>query len=144
MQSWVEFAPLLAAVSRGWRKAFDIAVAEQGFTDAKALPLLVLRRQGDSIPQGVLAERVGIEGATIVRIIDELEAEQLIERVADRNDRRIKLIELTESGRKAADRLEQAAEKIRISLLGDLPPQQIASAFEILRALNEKLQVPTR
>ncbi len=94
-QAWVEFAPLLASTARGWRKAFDAAMAEHGLSDAKAIPLMTLLRHGDRIPQGVLAERVGIEGATIVRVVDELEKDGLIQRIADDADRRVKLIQLT-------------------------------------------------
>ncbi len=141
-QAWIEFAPLLASTARGWRKAFDAAMASHNLSDAKAIPLMLLLRHGDRIPQGVLAERVGIEGATIVRVVDELEKEGLIQRVADEADRRVKLIQLTPEGRAIAAKAERAAARLRTMFLGDFDPEMIDAAMEVLRRLNEKFQTP--
>ncbi|MEN3600855.1 MarR family transcriptional regulator [Brucella abortus] len=137
-QAWVEFAPLLASAARGWRKAFDAAMAEHGLSDAKAIPLITLLRHGDCIPQGVLAERVGIEGATIVRIVDELEKDGLIQRTVDDADRRVKLIQLTEDGRAVATQVEKSAARLRAQFLGGFDLQEVDVAMEVLRKLNEK------
>jgi MarR family transcriptional regulator, transcriptional regulator for hemolysin len=140
-QAWAGFAPLLTAAARGWRKAFDAAMAEHNLSDAKAIPLMVLLRNGDRIPQGVLAERVGIEGPTIVRIIDELEKEGLIQRVADDADRRVKLVQLTEEGHAVATKVEKVAARLRESILGDIEPEAVDIAMDVLRKLAEKFQV---
>lgn len=139
-QAWVEFAPLLARAARGWRKAFDLAMAEHGLSDAKAVPLITLLRYGDRIPQGLLAERVGIEGATIVRVVDELEKDGLIQRVADDTDRRVKLIQMTEAGHAVARKVERSADLLRKQFLGDFDPAVVDAAMEVLRKLNEKFQ----
>ncbi len=139
-QAWVEFAPLLARAARGWRKAFDLAMAEHGLSDAKAVPLITLLRYGDRIPQGLLAERVGIEGATIVRVVDELEKDGLIQRVADDTDRRVKLIQMTEAGHVVARKVERSADRLRKQFLGDFDPVAVDAAMEVLRKLNEKFQ----
>lgn len=139
-QAWVEFAPLLSANARGWRKAFDAAMAEHSLSDAKALPLIALLRHGDCIPQGVLAERVGIEGATIVRVVDELEKDNLIRRIADDTDRRVKLIQLTEEGRDLATKVDKTSARLRTAFLSDLDPDAVDVAMDVLRQLNEKFQ----
>jgi len=139
-QAWVEFAPLLSANSRAWRKAFDTAMSEHSLSDAKAIPLMTLLRHGDCIPQGVLAERVGIEGATIVRVVDDLEKENLIRRIADDSDRRVKLIQLTDEGRALAAKVEKAATRLRTAFLGDLDPEAVDVAMDVLRKLHEKFQ----
>ncbi len=139
-QAWIDFASLLTGAARGWRKAFDAAMAEHGLSDAKAIPLVILLRHGDRIPQGVLAERVGIEGATIVRVVDELERDGLIQRIADDADRRVKLIQLTEDGRVVATQVEKSATRLRAQFLGDFNSQEVDIAMEVLRKLNEKFQ----
>lgn len=113
-------------------------MAEHGLSDAKAVPLMTLLRHGDLIPQGVLAERVGIEGATIVRVVDELEKDGLILRVADDADRRVKLIQLTEEGRTVATKVEKSAARLRTQFLSDFDAEQVDVAMEVLRKLNEK------
>ncbi|WP_343316119.1 MarR family transcriptional regulator [Brucella sp. BE17] len=136
--AWAEFAPLLARAARGWRKAFDAAMAEHGLSDAKAIPLITLLRHGDRIPQGVLAERVGIEGATIVRVVDDLEADGFIRRVPDEADRRVKLIALTQAGQAAAVEVEKSSARLRAQFLGDFDPVEVDVAMKILQKLNEK------
>jgi MarR family transcriptional regulator for hemolysin len=101
---------------------------------------MTLLRHGDHVPQGVLAERVGIEGATIVRVVDELEKDGLIQRVADDADRRVKLIQLTEDGRALAAKVEKSAVRLRARFLGDLDSDAVDVAMEVLRKLNEKFQ----
>lgn len=136
-QAWVEFAPLLASTARGWRKAFDAAMAEHGLSDAKAVPLMTLLRHGDLIPRG--AGRTGRHrGATIVRVVDELEKDGLILRVADDADRRVKLIQLTEDGRAVATKVEKSAARLRTQFLSDFDAEQVDVAMEVLRKLNEK------
>ncbi len=137
-QKWADFAPLLASTARGWRKAFDAEMAEHGLSDAKAIPLMTLLRYGDRIPQGVLAEKVGIEGATIVRVVDELEKDGLILRVPDESDRRVKFIQLTQDGRVLAAKVEKSAARLRTLFLSDIDPDHIDIAMEVLRGLHEK------
>ena len=139
-QAWVEFAPLLSANARGWRKAFDAAMAEHSLSDSKDIPLMTILLHFDCIPQGVLAERVGIEGATIVRVVDELEKENLIRRIADDTDRRVKLIQLTDEGRTLASKVDKTAARLRAAFLGDLDPEAVDVAIDVLRRLSEKFQ----
>ncbi len=101
---------------------------------------MTLLRHGDCIPQGVLAERVGIEGATIVRVVDELEREDLIRRIPDDTDRRVKLIQLTDEGRALAAKVEKTAARLRMAFLGDLDPDAVDVAMDVLRKLHEKFQ----
>jgi MarR family transcriptional regulator for hemolysin len=136
--SWAEFAPLLLICGRGWRRALNIMLAEHNLSDATAAPLITLLRTGDRIPQGVLAERVGVEGPTLVRVLDGLESDGLICRVPDESDRRIKLVELTAAGTRVAERCEQCAAALREIMLGDIPPEQMLGALDLLRKIADK------
>lgn len=137
-KSWAEFAPLLLVCGRGWRRALNLVLQEHNLSDATAAPLISLLRLGDRIPQGVLADRVGIEGPTLVRVLDGLESDGLICRMPDDTDRRIKLVELTAEGRKVAERCETCAAKLRETMLGDLPPEQMLAALDVLRIIATK------
>lgn len=137
-QTWAEFAPMLMICGRGWRRALNNALTEHNLSDASAAPLIALLRQGDRIPQGVLAERVGVEGPTLVRILDSLENVGLICRLPDETDRRIKLVQLTEGGTAVAKRAESCAAELREQILGDLDPEKVAAALAVLRAIAAK------
>ncbi len=73
------FAKLVIQISRRWRRRVDQALANQGFTQATGLPLLILSREGQ-IRQGALVEELGLEGPSLVRVIDMLEADGLLRR----------------------------------------------------------------
>ena len=96
-----EFARSVIGVGRVWRRLVDTALADSGFSQAMALPLLVLSR-GDHVRQGVIAEELGLEGPSLVRIIDLLVADKLVTRKEDATDRRAKILSLTEKGRQRA------------------------------------------
>ncbi|MGO4438400.1 MarR family winged helix-turn-helix transcriptional regulator [Rhizobium sp. RAF56] len=135
---WAEFAPQLVISSRAWRRALNTMLAEHNLSDATAAPLIALLRNGDRVQQSVLAERVGIEGPTLVRVLDGLESDGLIVRVPDDSDRRIKLVQLTKDGMAVAERCEGCAASLRQKILGDLDPQQVRAAFDVLQAIARK------
>jgi MarR family transcriptional regulator for hemolysin len=138
LKSFVEFAPLLLNCGRGWRRALNAMLLEHNLSDATATPLIMLLRHGDLVPQGVLAERVGVEGPTLVRVLDGLENDGLICRVPADTDRRIKLVQLTAEGTKVAERCEAAASALREKMLGDIDPERVAAALDVLRIIAEK------
>jgi MarR family transcriptional regulator for hemolysin len=137
-ESWAEFAPLLVVCGRGWRRALNIMLTDHNLSDATAAPLIMLLRHGDLIPQGVLAERVGVEGPTLVRVLDGLESDGLICRLPDETDRRIKLVQLTAEGTKVAERCERCAAELREIMLGDIEPERMLAALEVLRRIAGK------
>jgi MarR family transcriptional regulator for hemolysin len=137
-QDWAEFAPLLMICGRGWRRALNAVLTAHNLSDASAAPLISLLRHGDRIPQGVLAERVGVEGPTLVRVLDGLEHDGLICRVPDEADRRIKLVQLTTAGTAVAMRAETCAAELRERILGDIEPREFDAALAVLRAIAAK------
>ena len=76
----------------------DQALSDHGLSYATAIPLLVLSRHGENVRQGVLADELGIEGPSLVRLIDLLQSEGLVERREDPTDRRAKTLHLTAAG----------------------------------------------
>lgn len=137
-KSWAEFAPLLLNCGRGWRRALNAMLLEHDLSDATATPLIMLLRHGDLVPQSVLAERVGVEGPTLVRVLDGLEADGLICRVPADTDRRIKLVQLTTEGTKVAERCETSAAILREKMLGDIEPERVRAALDVLRIIAAK------
>ncbi|MFC7692871.1 MarR family transcriptional regulator [Paeniroseomonas aquatica] len=66
-----------------------------GLTEARWLALLALARGGDGMTQKDLAQRLLIEGPTLVRTLDWLERQGLVERRESTQDRRAKTLHLT-------------------------------------------------
>lgn len=93
-------APLgkrIVFAGKALRVRFEEALAANG----ASLPtffLLTSALESSGLSQTELAERVGVEGPTLVRYLDRLCAEGLVVRVPDDRDRRITRIQLTPAG----------------------------------------------
>lgn len=133
-----DFARSVISVGRVWRRIVDTVLADSGFSQAMALPLLVLSR-GDHVRQGVIAEELGLEGPSLVRIIDLLVAEKLVTRKEDASDRRAKILSLTEKGRRRAIKIERSVDGLRKRFLTEVSEPELAATVEILCRVEKKL-----
>ena len=88
------FAMQLAQLSRGWRAELDRRLADLGLSQARWLVLLHLARFDHEPTQRELAQSVAVEGPTLARLLDSLEAQGLVHRKASAEDRRAKRISL--------------------------------------------------
>ena len=133
-----EFGLLITRLGRLWRREVDQALADHGLSQATALPLMVLSRRGKSVRQGVLAEEVGIEGPSLVRLIDLLQAEGLVERREDPTDRRAKTLHLTPTGEAKAEEINRVLRRVRADLLKDIDPDDLVVTFDALQRIEQR------
>ena len=133
-----EIAFLMRRIVRLWRREADQALADHGLSQATAVPLSILWRWGKSARQGVLAEEMGIEGPSLVRLIDLLQAEGLVERREDPSDRRAKMLHLTAIGETKADEIDRALRRVRAYLLKDISSEDLVVTFEALRSIERR------
>ena len=126
----------LVLAGRQWRRTVSDAVGDLGISEAAVSPMLWAGRLGGGVRQVVLAEYVGIEGPSLVRLIDQLEASGLMTRRDDPTDRRAKTIWLTEAGEQLSARIEERLVDLRADVLTGAPPEQLTSMLELLRAFG--------
>lgn len=67
----------------------------------------------DGLNQQQLANTIGTGKANITRLVDGLEKRNLVIRITDRRDRRVRWIHLTHAGKSLRDKLVQIARKAR-------------------------------
>lgn len=138
-----EIGLLIARVARLWRREADQALADHGLSQATAHPLRALARRGkgasSGIRQGALAEEVGIEGPSLVRLIDLLQTEKLVERHEDPTDRRAKTLHLTARGVAKAAEIEAVLGRVRTFLLHDISPEDLAIASDVLHRIEQRM-----
>lgn len=105
---------LVADITRLIRAEMDRQTTEAGvgLTPADSRTLTHAARAG-AIRQTVLAERMGVEAMTLSVSLDRLEALGLVERHADRADRRAKLVVLTPAGETMLAQVQPIAAGIR-------------------------------
>ena len=127
----------LMVLSRAYRGAADKALADYGLSQATAWPVILAGRLGDGVRQGALAEALGVEGPSLVRLLDKLCSGGLVRRECDVNDRRANLLWLTDRGQTTFVELEQALNALRAQLLGELSVQDIEGVLKFYRVLAE-------
>ncbi|MDQ0394861.1 MarR family winged helix-turn-helix transcriptional regulator [Labrys monachus] len=124
-------------IGRHWRRlAHDIVVAH-GVSDAAALPLITMSRLGDGVRQGALAEAVGLEGPSLVRVLDQLCADGLVERREDPLDRRARMLFLTREGRRVTTLIEQELIRLRAQVLGGVSREDLEATLRVFQVIEE-------
>jgi MarR family transcriptional regulator for hemolysin len=130
----------LVTLARQWRHALDRELARAGLSDASWAPLIHLAAGGDNISQTELAERVGVDGSSLVRLIDLLEQRGLIARRIDPSDRRARRIVLSDAGRAEVAQIRQRVFDIEAQLLADLDEQDLARMLDSFSQIESRLR----
>jgi MarR family transcriptional regulator for hemolysin len=123
--------------ARATRALLDARLAEQGITFATWVVLNVLATRGAQI-QRDLAGSVDVEGPTMVRRLDQLEAAGLVTRGPVPGDRRATRISLTSEGQALYQRIRDAVRETEADLLAALDPQEVATTRRVLRQVVER------
>lgn len=126
-------------IARRWRSLLDERLRPLGQSSARMETMSAIAHAPRIGQQIELAKRLGVEGATITRMLDSLEAEGLVERLADPSDRRAKHIKLTKKGQTALAEITAIAEQLRTHLLEGITPSEIDEANEFLMRLLDRL-----
>lgn len=134
----------LLRLARIYRRETDKMLAAHGISDARALPVLHIARLGEGIRQGVLAEALGVEGPSLVRILDQLCAAGLVERRDDPNDRRAKTLHLSDEGRALAAVIETQLDGLRAGFLRGVDDADLAAALRVLGQFEIALDAAQR
>jgi len=133
-----DFLESLTKVSRKIRTAFNQQVTAHGLTYPRARALFRLTKK-QSMTQTELAFELELEQATLVRLLDRMEQNGLIERRPDPGDRRAKLISLTSHGKEQADFVRSLADQIRKQIFAGLDHDDIRHANDLLDAIGTNL-----
>jgi MarR family transcriptional regulator, lower aerobic nicotinate degradation pathway regulator len=94
---------------------------------------LTLLRDSDGCGQAELAEWFGIDRTNLVGLLNELEADALIERRRDPQDRRRHLVAITDAGREQLARADFALAAVEDGVLGALDDAERRQLFDLLR-----------
>lgn len=86
--------------------------------------------------QAALAEAIGADKTRIIPTLDKLQAQGYIERRPDPDDRRVRLLALTESGRAVKDAAQEAIQRGEERWLGTLPANDRRVFLRVLRQLT--------
>lgn len=131
---------LLHETAHSWRIALDKRLRPLGLSQAKWRALMILGRAEENITQRDLAERLGVEGPTLVRLLDRLEADDWVERRACTDDRRSKRIHLRPRARDLLKQIETIAADLRRELLSDLKSEEVEALADMLTRIRGRAE----
>jgi MarR family transcriptional regulator for hemolysin len=129
----------LVESSRILRNYIDHRAKQRGTTRAQWVVLFRLRAQ-EGLSQVDLAEVLELQPISLVRLLDRLVEQGLLERRHDPKDRRANRVYLTEAGRKLVDDLDELRDAIAGDVLQDIPDDVVATSLATLRELKERIK----
>ena len=131
---------MIGEVSRAWRYEMNRALKPLGLNLSMRLVLLQLQRNPDGLMQADLARSLGIEGPTLVRLLDKLEQKGWIARIADADDRRRKYTVLTSEAAGQVRTIEQLSEALREKMMAGLSVEQLDQCAQVMTRIRNNLQ----
>ncbi|MFI9594534.1 MarR family winged helix-turn-helix transcriptional regulator [Nonomuraea sp. NPDC052265] len=109
-----------------------------GMSPHRVQLLIRLRRDGET-SHSELRRTLGIDGASVTRLVKEFEAEGLLGRRLDPTDNRYTLAALTPAGERTAADLERSHQAHQERLLDGIPPHQQDIVLGALRRVRENM-----
>ncbi len=138
IQLQAAFTGELAAVNRKLRALVDERARGMGLTLSRARLLMELAREDGPI-QSDLAGLLDIEQPTLVRLLDGLERNGMIERRTVEGDRRARRVFLTESARAQAQDILNFLTELRAGILQGIAPEELEAALDVLHRTSRNI-----
>ncbi len=135
-----QFAFSLHDTSRIWRNRLNERFKPLGLRQLKWLVLGHLWRAPEGLVQRELAERVGMEGAALVRVLDGMEAEGLIQRCECPQDRRAKIVRLGKKADPVLRKVLARAQTLREEIMQGIAEQDVRTALKVLEEIRHRLE----
>lgn len=132
------FSAALYHSSRVWRLALDRRLKHLGLGQAGWTTIAIVAKSEARLSQSELAQRVGVEGATMVATIDRLVKAGFVTRQVLESDRRVKQVALTEAGWAVYATVKAEAALFRQEMLVDVDEALLEQVATLLERLVER------
>nr|WP_246606252.1 MarR family transcriptional regulator [Sphingobium xanthum] len=101
--------------------------------------LFLVAFSGKGLPQTELARLIGVQGPTMVAMLNQLAQEGLISRYQSETDQRVTVNEITPAGLAAITDIMGITNVLRNELLAEIPREQQELCIDVLDAILNKL-----
>lgn len=130
-KSHYSFGMQLALLSRSWRAALDRRLSHLGLSQARWVVLLHLARSPELPTQRELAQVVGVEGPTLARLLDSLEEQGLVRRVAVLEDRRAKKVILTDQAQPLIEEIRAISMRLHEEMFDGIDDEELSRCMAV-------------
>ncbi|MCG9912378.1 MAG: MarR family transcriptional regulator [Flavobacteriales bacterium] len=128
----------LAVLSKSYVGAL-IKRLEDSPVDRYYMVIQVLHQAKTPFTQQSLGDFLNVDKVTMVRILDHLSEKGFINRVNNPNDRREKLLELTDAGTKAVKEIDAATKELNCKATKDFTDEEKALFYQLIEKMNDNL-----
>jgi MarR family transcriptional regulator for hemolysin len=130
---------LVCTTSLALQKALNDELRSQGITFRQWQVLACLALMGEEVSLADIADRLGLESATLVGVLDRMERDGWIRRVPCPNDRRKKWIQSTRQVIPVWDRMVECARRVRDRATDGIPAGDLKTAWRVLETVQSNL-----
>ena len=136
------FGFLVHDVSRLIKRRFERRARQMGLPITRQQAAVILNIAGnEGVSQAEVANWLGIEPIALVRMLDKLHEEGLVERRAHPTDRRIRTLWLTPAAGAVVERILAINEAIRQEAFAGLPSETRVALIDVLGRIKDNLVV---
>jgi len=133
---------LLAQLGRAVTRQYRCSMAPIGLKPRETQALLRLQSNG-AMSQQALGAALDIEASNLVALLNDLEAESLISRRRDPEDRRRHVVEISKRGTKLVGEVERAAREVEDQFFAALDEDERAALQDLLVRVARSADVPS-
>jgi MarR family transcriptional regulator for hemolysin len=128
----LRFTRRVIFLARIWRNRMNEALRDSGQSHARWITLIWVHLLGGEANHRELAERIGVELPTLIRLLNRLEAEGLVERrVLPSGPPRAKTVHLTVAGKHVLAELNDITEHARASFLEGVDKDKLQTCMSL-------------
>lgn len=117
----------------------DRHLKHSGLSMSSWMAIGLIASETRPLTQTELAQLLGLEDASMVPLIDRLVKQGLLQRVQPPEDRRKRLLVLTEKGNEAFSVVKTEADALRTDLFKEIDPQALATTEKVLQQLLARM-----
>jgi DNA-binding MarR family transcriptional regulator len=118
------------------RRAFSVI----SDTSERQRQLLLLLHEHGELSHATLQQRLDADGATVTRLVKQLESEEAVNRRLDPTDNRFTLVSLTETGKQLAADVHEARRQFQRRLLAGVNREEQKTVIRVLEQVRTNLE----
>ncbi len=134
-----EIGKMMRAVFREFKKCVT-EHSDKKLTLEQFGLLYSIRQEPNEVIQTEMAEMLGKDKSSILRMIDSLEAKGMLRRVVDINDRRKNQIMVTKLGEQTLSRILESEQQLNRKLTEDIPKPDMEMFFSVADRIRAKAE----
>ena len=136
----LQFEFVVYGLSRLMSRIHNERYCEIDVNGTRVSALILLQRSKQGLIQSEIAEILSMGKAAAGTMIDQLEKDGLVIRIPSPSDRRVRIVQITDEGRKVVEEAELATSDIRDAMRRGISKSERRAVIEVLEKMRINLE----